>query len=720
MSTSQVLFKRSNVASAIPLNTDLAYGELAINTTDLKLYVKLTDDNVYELYSGTSSIALPSGFISQAFPETLSSPDWLVCDGSEYLNSAYPDLAAVALPALSSYTIASGASGNFNKLISDGTNIIASQYATNTLIYKPIATFDPNTSTWSTATIGVSLNTVGVAFNSAINRYCLVTNVGAVYYTDSLATTWTAGGSFSWINHGFTTGVSNGNKQACFVASGTTSAVIKSTTDGRFIGKLGRFPATGNWIDIAHNGTVYCAIMYNSAIAATSVDGITWIQRTLPASANWKLITWNGNVFCAVVENSNVAATSPDGITWTSKTLSQSLNWIGTLEQITLDNRLVFIPTGSTTGIYSTDDGDTWTDFTLPSTACLAIEYIAYSNIYGLGINAHNPNYYTSPDLTTWTNRTYYGVYGVSIINTVVTDEYTTIMHSKYYGGYSYNGITFVSFPVSNLITSSFKLCGYTKSFGGLLTATLVWHNATTQTFKNIAYSTLTYYGISINVNCRDIISRNSKFYTIPSGGSAMMISDDGVSWDRGNLLPASGNWTPPVFNSSGVGVSLCASTTVGVMTTDGEDWSMIYLPVSANWQSVGCTDSFFYAFGYNSNIVIYSFNGLTWYQGTLPATKNWKASGNPASFAFGFSYGTADILYSDNPYNWNYYTNKSIARNWNVGIAVNDSVFLLQYGNVGYGTFSQSTTSFATPSIIENYTGFVSSGSSNSAYIKT
>jgi hypothetical protein len=80
----------------------------------------------------------------------------------------------------------------------------------------------------------------------------------------------------------------------------------------------------------ANSSPLICAVGYSSAVAATSVDGITWTQRALPVSATWWDMAWNGGVFCVVPNNSTVAATSPDGITWTQRALPVSAVWFVT------------------------------------------------------------------------------------------------------------------------------------------------------------------------------------------------------------------------------------------------------------------------------------------------------------------------------------------------------------------------------------------------------
>ena len=75
----------------------------------------------------------------------------------------------------------------------------------------------------------------------------------------------------------------------------------------------------------ANTNNLYVAVAYNSSIAATSTDGITWTQRSLPVYASWTSVTVNPvtGIFVAVAYyNSSIAATSTDGITWTQRSLS--------------------------------------------------------------------------------------------------------------------------------------------------------------------------------------------------------------------------------------------------------------------------------------------------------------------------------------------------------------------------------------------------------------
>lgn len=58
----QIILKKSSVAAKVPLTTDLAYGELALNYQDGKLYYK-TASNTIESFSAGSATTTPSASI---------------------------------------------------------------------------------------------------------------------------------------------------------------------------------------------------------------------------------------------------------------------------------------------------------------------------------------------------------------------------------------------------------------------------------------------------------------------------------------------------------------------------------------------------------------------------------------------------------------------------------------------------------------------------------
>ena len=69
--------------------------------------------------------------------------------------------------------------------------------------------------------------------------------------------------------------------------SGTLSYQWQKSDWAGFAATQRTLPASANWHDIAYGNGTFAAVAFNSSIAATSADGITWTQRTLPANAGW-------------------------------------------------------------------------------------------------------------------------------------------------------------------------------------------------------------------------------------------------------------------------------------------------------------------------------------------------------------------------------------------------------------------------------------------------
>lgn len=75
-------------------------------------------------------------------------------------------------------------------------------------------------------------------------------------------------------------------------------------------GSLSVLPSTfinPDYLQIANNTNMLNTALQNAAIFfAQRMD---WTQRTMPASAGWRVIAWNGTVFCAIAYDSSVSAT---------------------------------------------------------------------------------------------------------------------------------------------------------------------------------------------------------------------------------------------------------------------------------------------------------------------------------------------------------------------------------------------------------------------------
>jgi hypothetical protein len=88
-------------------------------------------------------------------------------------------------------------------------------------------------------------------------------------------------------------------------------------------------PTSGDWKCLAAGRVLYptagnhlfVAIRTGSAVAASSLDGINWVTRSMPASRQWNSAIYGGGLFLAVATNSNSAAYSLNGTTWATTTL---------------------------------------------------------------------------------------------------------------------------------------------------------------------------------------------------------------------------------------------------------------------------------------------------------------------------------------------------------------------------------------------------------------
>lgn len=185
-------------------------------------------------------------------------------------------------------------------------------------------------------------------------------------------------------------------------AIGYNSSSAATSTDG-IIWNARTLPSSTTWYAIAWNGTVFCAIANASTAAATSPDGTTWTARTLPSAAQWSSLAWNGSVFCAVsglAGGSTAAATSPDGITWTARTLPSLQNWVDIAW-----NGTVFCAIGYGSNVAATSpDGITWTSRTLPANQ--SWRSIAWNGSVFCAVATNYSTAATSPDGITWTSRT--------------------------------------------------------------------------------------------------------------------------------------------------------------------------------------------------------------------------------------------------------------------------------------------------------------------------
>ena len=175
---------------------------------------------------------------------------------------------------------------------------------------------------------------------------------------------WASGGDLpagTWANLSFG-GVNN-----IFLAVNSVSATVAWSTDAVLWNTSTSLSSAG-FNAIAYGNGRFIGIASGSTnLGGYSVDGATWVNlsTTLPVTATWSSIVYGtiGTWVAITGASNNVVAYSTDnGDTWAQSTLPASINWISVAWG---NGRFVAIASGSAIAAYSFD-GITWLQSTLP------------------------------------------------------------------------------------------------------------------------------------------------------------------------------------------------------------------------------------------------------------------------------------------------------------------------------------------------------------------
>lgn len=181
-----------------------------------------------------------------------------------------------------------------------------------------IAATSTDGAAWTSRTLPANQNWGAIAHNGTV--YAAVAINSAVAATSTDGVTWT---SRSLPTSRLWTALASGGGK--FVAVAANSDKAATSNDGITWAEYD-IPQ-GNWVGIAHNGTVFSAIT-GSKTCATSTDGITWVEQSMPDNINYTSITWALNQFTAVASGpTDKAAKSADGVTWSAITMPTVANW---------------------------------------------------------------------------------------------------------------------------------------------------------------------------------------------------------------------------------------------------------------------------------------------------------------------------------------------------------------------------------------------------------
>lgn len=154
-------------------------------------------------------------------------------------------------------------------------------------------------------------------------------------------------------------------------------------------------------------GSLFLLSVYASASnIASSPDGLVWTLRALPAAMTIRCMANIGSTVVAIPSSGTAAARSTDGgITWSSMTLpaatsSPSIGVVGGL--------FVLAHTAASgTAYYTSPDGSAWTSRTFPATLSWEVMPSASGGLLiAASTSSPGTTYYTSPDGLAWTSRT--------------------------------------------------------------------------------------------------------------------------------------------------------------------------------------------------------------------------------------------------------------------------------------------------------------------------
>jgi len=346
---------------------------------------------------------------------------------------------------------------------------------TDSSVYSAVGSVPANT-VWAIGTVGAVWKSLGGS--SSVSTSSSLQTVGEYRLFSSSLAPYT----------GYLRQASTGNLSASYPILSANLASYTVTTTQRVL------PASTGWVSVAWNGAVFCAIS-NSAICATSPDGVSWYQQTMPVSNNWQAISWNGSLFCAICYGSTIYATSPNGVTWTQRALPVSKSYISMACNGTTFCAIAI----SSTGCVSSLDGLTWTQGVLPSAA--SWNSIASNGNIFCAVATGSSTCATSPDGITWTTRAM-----------PVMADWTVI---------AWNGSIFCALAYNSTISAtSPDGINWTQR---VLPVSLSW--------SSLAYNGSLFLGISAN-------SANS------------ITSPDGINWTQ-RALPVSANYQAASGNST-------------------------------------------------------------------------------------------------------------------------------------------------------------------------
>ena len=177
--------------------------------------------------------------------------------------------------------------------------------------------------TWTaTGTLGLTTNWSSIAYGGTSQFIAIQYGGSNAIISANGGTSWTTGAALP-TSANWTSIVFGGSIWVAIASGGTTSAY--STNPSISWSASNGLPSSQNWTSVTFGKGKFVAIAANSTVSAYSFDGITWVASSigLPSNVAWKTVRYGQGLFMAIAtDNSAIVATSEDGIYWTARTLA--------------------------------------------------------------------------------------------------------------------------------------------------------------------------------------------------------------------------------------------------------------------------------------------------------------------------------------------------------------------------------------------------------------
>jgi hypothetical protein len=253
------------------------------------------------------------------------------------------------------------ASANWTSVTYGDGEFVAVAWGSNASAYSS------NGVSWTLTTLPASEDWIAVSF--AGNQFYAIANGNTATAISANGTSWSTGASLSTAGS-WTALASSGSNLLASAYSSTTAELAPIDTNTAPTPTT--LPGGDDGEVIVYGGSTFVALGDYSAVnasgsssntTATSTNGTTWSAGgALPASEEWDAAAYGGGTFVAVSYGGVGAYSTNNGVTWTESSLPDE-EW----DSVTYgDGKFVAISVNSGTAEYSTN-GISWTAATLPA-----------------------------------------------------------------------------------------------------------------------------------------------------------------------------------------------------------------------------------------------------------------------------------------------------------------------------------------------------------------